>query len=77
MKKTLVYGLVVFSLSFGMTISAVASDVEYTKVLADKGYAEHQNKLGVMYAEGDGVERDFIKSFEWLQRAATQGYAPA
>ncbi len=28
MKKTLVYGLVVLSLSFGMNISAVASDIE-------------------------------------------------
>lgn len=60
LKNMLVYGLIVLSLSFGMTMPAAASDVEYIKVLADKGYTEHQNRLGIMYAEGDGVERNLV-----------------
>ena len=31
--------------------------------------------LGVLYREGDGVEQDYELSFEWLTKAAEQGYA--
>ena len=76
-KRTLVYGLVVLSLSFGMNISAVASDIEIIKVLADKGDAASQTALGLRYEIGNGVIQDYNKAVELYEKAAYQGYAPA
>lgn len=58
MKRALVYGLVALSLSFGINISAMASDIEIIKVLADKGDAGSQTALGLRYEIGDGVIQD-------------------
>lgn len=62
MKKKLVYGLVVLSLSFGMNVSAVASDIEITKILANKGDAASLTDLGLRYEIGDGVTQDYNKA---------------
>ena len=42
--------------------------------------AEHrdgQYHLGVMYGTGNGVPTDFVKSAEWLRKAAKQGHVDA
>ena len=44
---------------------------------AEQGYAQAQYNLGVMYAEGEGVTRDYEKVVEWWQQAADQGFADA
>jgi hypothetical protein len=44
---------------------------------AEQGYAQAQNNLGVLYATGEGVERDPKQAVYWYQKAAEQGYAPA
>lgn len=43
------------------------------------GEPEAQYDIGEQYAEGYGVakEYDYIQAFEWYQKAALQGYAPA
>lgn len=41
--------------------------------LAKAGDAAAQTDLGVMYATGTGVERDFAKAMEWYLKAAEQG----
>ncbi|MGL5335268.1 MAG: tetratricopeptide repeat protein, partial [Enterovibrio sp.] len=33
--------------------------------------------MGVIYYKGEGVEQDYKKSIEWLQKAADQGFAVA
>ncbi len=45
--------------------------------LADFGDAEAQNKLGVLYALGEGVPQDYIEAARWYRRAAEQGHAHA
>ena len=77
LKNMLVYGLMVLSLSFGMTMPAAASDVDITKLLADKGDAASQTDLGLRYEIGDGVTQDYSKALKLYQKAAYQGYAPA
>jgi hypothetical protein len=40
---------------------------------AEQGVASSQGMLGMLYAEGDGVPKDFAKAIEWFQKAADQG----
>ena len=44
---------------------------------AEQGHAGAQNRLGVMYAEGQGTARDYGKAVQWYQRSAEQGDAAA
>ena len=30
--------------------------------------------VGVMYYSGEGVRQDYVKSFEWCEKAALQGH---
>jgi TPR repeat protein len=39
--------------------------------------AEAQFRLGLRYANGDGVPRDSAEALRWFRKAAEQGYAPA
>jgi TPR repeat protein len=43
------------------------------KSLADAGYAPAQARLGDMYAEGQGVTRDYKAAANWYEKAALQG----
>jgi len=43
----------------------------------EKGNRRAQYQLGLLYARGDGVKKDFIKAREWLHKAAMQGHPKA
>ena len=45
--------------------------------LAEQGEADAQFDLGVMYAEGEGVRKDYVRAFARWNLAAAQGYEPA
>jgi len=45
------------------------------KALAEKGDAEAQNNLGMMYDFGRGVKQDFKEAVKWYRKAAEQGDA--
>ena len=47
------------------------------KSLAEKGAAEAQNILGVMYDKGQGVPQDYVQAHMWLTLAAAQGVKQA
>ena len=44
---------------------------------AERGFAEAQNNLGVMYVLGRGVTKDDAEAVKWFRKAAKQGYGPA
>jgi TPR repeat protein len=44
---------------------------------AEQGDVDAQYRVGLIYAEGRGVEQDEVKSFYWLSRAVQQGDAGA
>ncbi len=46
-------------------------------VLAQHGNAIAQYDLGAFYFNGQGVQRDERQAFDWFERSAAQGYAPA
>ncbi len=49
--------------------------LKYLQPLAEKGYAEAQNMVGVCYKTGDGVRENQGKALSWFQKSAEQGYA--
>lgn len=46
-------------------------------VAANKGDAEAQNNLGLLYDKGEGVAQDYNQAASWYRKAAEKGYAPA
>lgn len=44
---------------------------------AERGHAEAQNNLGLIYVLGRGVRQDDAEAAKWFGRAAAQGYSPA
>ncbi len=45
--------------------------------LAERGDADAQNNLGVMYEKGQGVPQDYKESVKWYRLSAEQGFAYA
>ena len=45
--------------------------------LAENGVAEAQHKLGILYLQGRGVQKDAVQAREWLLKAAAQKYPEA
>ena len=44
---------------------------------ADQGFAEAENNLGVLYANGEGVKKDLKQAKKWFEKAAAQGHPAA
>ena len=57
-------------------ISAEAA-AEWMQKAAEQGMADAQYLLGVIYAEGIGVEMDDVKARKWLRRAIAKGQEDA
>lgn len=49
----------------------------WAEMAAEKGFAEAQDKLGILYVNGLGCNKDEVKAFEWFMKAAKQGHAGA
>ena len=54
-----------------------ATALKELRPLAEKGDAQAQYNLGVMYYTGDGVAQDYAEALRWYRLAAEQGYASA
>jgi TonB family protein len=48
-----------------------------TRQSAERGDAEAQYKLSMIYLNGDGVERSLEQGMKWIRRAADQGHGKA
>jgi TPR repeat protein len=65
-----------FSCLLLLSMPAHASDADTLKamvVLANKGDAEAQYHVGMMYNNGIGTEQDRKQAFEWFQKSAAAG----
>jgi len=51
--------------------------IEFALREAEKGDVDAQRIIGAMYLNGDGIESDLTKGFEWTQKAAVQGDSSA
>lgn len=54
-----------------------AGALKEIRPLAQKGDANAQSDLGMMYATGRGVPQNAIEAGKWIRKAAEQGYAEA
>jgi TPR repeat protein len=81
MKKTLTSGLMILGLSFGLTLSAIASNesdrFNNIKASAERGDARDQYLTGFRYGEGIGVRQDRQKALYWLKKSSDQNFASA
>lgn len=53
------------------------SAMTYYLAAAKVGHIESMNRIGWLYAHGEGAERDYSKAMEWYQKAANLGDAAA
>src|SRR5262249_22179580 len=53
------------------------SAAQWFRKAADRGVADSQFNLGILYARGIGVEQNLAESFKWFSLAAAQGDADA
>lgn len=53
--------------------TAPTPTIQATRDLAEKGQASAQIDLGLNYAKGIGVTKDYATALQWFQRAADQG----
>ena len=60
-----------------LTRADFAAALAIYRGLAEKGEAEAQHNLGLMYDKGQGVRHDRNEAMKWIQRAAAQGYQDA
>jgi TPR repeat protein len=60
----------------GMPIN-YAEAAEWYRRAAEQGYAEAQHKLGMHYAEGWGVPRNYVLAYMWLSLAGAGAEAGA
>ena len=50
-----------------------ATALHFWRPLAERGVAQAQNNLGLMYANGQGVPQDDAEAVKWFRLAAEQG----
>lgn len=56
---------------------SVASQLEALAVKANKGDADAQFHLGLMYGNGEGTPQDYKQAVKWYTKAANKGDADA
>lgn len=54
-----------------------AETVRMIRIAAIRGFSDAENILGVMYAKGVGLQKDFVRAEYWFLRAAQKRYGPA
>jgi TPR repeat protein len=55
----------------------LAADVAASAVQAPPATAEAMNRMGILYATGNSVAKDYVAALAWYQRAAENGSASA
>ncbi len=53
--------------------SCFAGEFEDTLKLAEQGNSSAQNTIGVMYSNGEGVDKDGNEAIIWYKKAAEHG----
>lgn len=51
----------------------IAQDIRWWQRLANKGDAQAQFNLGVIYYRGKGISQDYVEAVKWFREAAKQG----
>jgi len=51
--------------------------VEGERLAAERGLADAQFNLGIMYGNGEGVTQGYVQAYMWLRLAAVLGHETA
>jgi TPR repeat protein len=78
----LVFVISIFIFSNGRIINKLKGVLnkvtfEVYKKAAEQGVSRAQNKLGLMYYNGEGVQQNYKEALNWYRKAAEQGFAEA
>jgi uncharacterized protein len=65
------------AIAFVSTLFAQDSSISRLKESAERGDAQAQLRLAILYVHGTGVDQDEAQAARWLKAAATQGNAQA
>lgn len=57
--------------------AAIERKVKIIREAAERGDREAQYNFGILYWDGNYIEKNRVKSIEWYQKSADQGYIPA
>jgi TPR repeat protein len=52
---------------------STAEAVNWFRRAAEQDYTQAQHNLGAMYGSGQGVKRDYIQAYKWLNLCAAKG----
>jgi hypothetical protein len=75
--RRLIVRLLLLAAFAGGPLLLAADNPEELQAKAEKGDAEAQFYLGVMYENGNGVLKDYTEAVKWYRKAADQGAAAA
>ncbi len=76
--KTFAALVLLLFLAPSVSIADTSTSVfRFQQKMAEKGHAQAQYKLAMMYETGEGIEKDIIVAGAWYNRAAEQNYKPA
>src|SRR5277367_1251843 len=53
------------------------ADFAIVRQKSDEGDVDAMNRLGIMYASGRGIDKNYGRALIWFRRSALLGYAPA
>lgn len=66
---------IIDSFVWGLDLSLfISQECEELFVKARQGDAVAQNRLGIYYDTGEGIEKDYVEAVKWFQKSAEQGY---
>jgi TPR repeat protein len=69
--------LLAAAISTLLACTTLSSDVKNLRRQANAGDAEAQNRLGLLYAKGQGAPQNYHEAAKWYRKAAGQGFADA
>lgn len=77
---SVVFGTGAAQNSIGLVVDFLGNSTEAVKwytLAADRGFTDAQYKLGICYANGNGVAKSYTEAVKWYKLAADKGFADA
>ena len=69
--------LTVIYFVFSSALYASETDIAELRTKAEQGVPKAQCSLGLLYANGEGVPKNSVEAYKWLNLAAANGYEDA
>ena len=82
LRNTLTFKIALMALAISLTTPVIAVDFdtgvfEFQQKMANKGDAQAQYRLGVLYETGKGTKTSYEEALAWYTKSAAQKYKPA